>query len=93
MKEQVPVSSIMTKNIIKLNLTDDLTKAEALFISNKIKHIPVVNDCKIVGILSLNDMLIVLNYYTTIYIYYIHKILNKFLIVTYNCITIDYLFI
>lgn len=57
MKEQVPVSSIMTKNIIKLNLTDDLTKAEALFISNKIKHIPVVNDCEIVGILSLNDML------------------------------------
>ncbi|WP_366186819.1 CBS domain-containing protein [Flavobacterium ovatum] len=57
MKQQVPVSTIMTKNIVKLNLTDDLTKAEVLFKANKIKHIPVVNNCKIVGIVSLNDML------------------------------------
>ncbi|WP_418264869.1 CBS domain-containing protein [Flavobacterium faecale] len=57
MKKQVPVSSIMTKNIVKLNLTDDLSKAETLFKSNKIRHIPVVNNCKIVGMLSLNDLL------------------------------------
>ncbi|MCG9791369.1 CBS domain-containing protein [Flavobacterium algicola] len=57
MKQKVPVSSIMTENIVKLNLTDDLTKAEVLFKSNGIKHIPVVNNHKIVGILSLNDML------------------------------------
>ncbi|GIZ08937.1 CBS domain-containing protein [Flavobacterium sp. UMI-01] len=57
MKERVPVSSIMTKNIIKLNLTDDLSKAEILFRSNRIKHIPVVDNFKIVGMLSLNDLL------------------------------------
>ncbi|AWG20196.1 CBS domain-containing protein [Flavobacterium faecale] len=57
MKQQVPVSSIMTQNIVKLNLTDELTKAEALFRENGIKHIPVLSNNKIVGMLSLNDML------------------------------------
>lgn len=57
MKQKVPVSSIMTQNIIKLNLTDDLTKAEGLFKEHGIKHIPVVGDNKIVGMLSLSDML------------------------------------
>lgn len=57
MKQQVPVSTIMTTNIIKLNSTDTLTKAESLFKKNHIRHIPVVNGNKIVGILSYSDLL------------------------------------
>ncbi|MFT4984332.1 MAG: CBS domain-containing membrane protein [Flavobacterium sp.] len=57
MKQNVPVSIIMTKNIIKLNLSDDLTKAEALFKKHKIRHIPVVNKHKIVGLISYTDLL------------------------------------
>lgn len=57
MKQNVPVSLIMTKNIIKLNLSDDLTKAEALFKKHNIRHIPVVNEYKIVGLLSYTDLL------------------------------------
>jgi CBS domain-containing membrane protein len=57
MKKNVPVSEIMTKNIIKLNLSDELTKAEALFEKHKIRHIPVVNEYKIVGLLSYTDLL------------------------------------
>ncbi|CAM2791017.1 CBS domain-containing protein [Flavobacterium frigoris] len=57
MKQNVPVSTIMTKNIIKLNLSDDLTKAEALFKKHKIRHIPVVNKDIIVGMLSYSDLL------------------------------------
>ena len=57
MKENVPVSVIMTKNVIKLNLSDDLTKAEALFKKHKIRHIPVVNNHKIIGLLSYTDLL------------------------------------
>ncbi len=37
MKQNVPVSTIMTKNIIKLNVSDSLNKAERLFKENKIK--------------------------------------------------------
>lgn len=57
MKQNVPVSSIMTKNVIKLNLSDDLTKAEQLFKKHHIRHIPVVNGNKIVGMLSYTDLL------------------------------------
>jgi CBS domain-containing membrane protein len=51
------VSTIMTKNVNKLNLQDDLTKAESLFKKNKIRHIPVVNGSKIIGMLSYTDLL------------------------------------
>lgn len=57
MKQQVPVSSIMTKKIVTLTMTDDLTKAELLFKKHKIRHIPVVNGLKIIGILSYTDLL------------------------------------
>lgn len=57
MKKNVPVSTIMTSNVIKLNLTDDLTKAESLFKKHHIRHIPVVNSNHIVGMLSYTDLL------------------------------------
>ncbi|MBA4154258.1 CBS domain-containing protein [Flavobacterium sp.] len=57
MKKQVPVSTIMSKNVIKLNLSDDLTKAEMLFKKHHIRHIPVVDSNKIIGMLSYTDLL------------------------------------
>lgn len=57
MKQKVPVSTIMTKNVVKLNLSDDLTKAESLFKKYHIRHIPVVYSSRIVGMLSYTDLL------------------------------------
>jgi CBS domain-containing membrane protein len=57
MKKVVPVASIMTKEVVKLNLSDDLTKAETLFKKHHIRHIPVVNGNKIIGMLSYTDLL------------------------------------
>jgi CBS domain-containing membrane protein len=57
MRQHVPVSTIMTKNIIKLTIADDLTKAESLFKHYKIRHIPVVNGATIIGMLSYTDLL------------------------------------
>lgn len=57
MKKNVPVSTIMTSNVIKLNVTDDLTKAESLFKKHHIRHIPVVSGNHIVGMLSYTDLL------------------------------------
>ena len=47
----------MTKNIITVDINDSLEKAEHLFKKHKIRHIPVVENKKIVGMLSLNDLL------------------------------------
>ena len=46
-----------TKNVVKLNLSDDLTKAEILFKKHHIRHIPVVNGNVIIGMLSYTDLL------------------------------------
>lgn len=57
MKKNVPVSTIMTTNVIKLNVTDSLAKAERLFKEKKIRHIPVMSGTKIIGMLSYTDLL------------------------------------
>lgn len=57
MKPVVPVSKIMTQNVIKLNVHDSLTKAEQLFKKHHIRHIPVVSGSKVVGIISYTDLL------------------------------------
>ena len=57
MKKSTPISEIMTKDVITLNSTDDLETAERLFKKNKIRHIPVVSGKKVVGMLSLTDLL------------------------------------
>jgi len=57
MKKRTPVSDIMTKNVITLNTTDDLDKAENLFKLHSIRHIPVVSGEAIIGMLSYTDLL------------------------------------
>src|SRR6187402_2625393 len=57
MKPNVPVSTIMTTDLIKLTISDDLTKAESLFKHHKIRHIPVVHGVTIIGMLSYTDLL------------------------------------
>ncbi|WP_370477008.1 CBS domain-containing protein [Tamlana flava] len=57
MIEDAPVSEIMTKNIIALTRSDDLERAEVLFKRHKIKHIPVVAEQTIIGMLSFTDLM------------------------------------
>ena len=56
MKRLEPVSKIMTKELITLSLNDDLYRAEKLFKEKQIRHIPIVEDEKIVGMLSYSDL-------------------------------------
>ena len=57
MKKQTPISSIMTREVVTINQRDGLEKAERLFKSRKIRHIPVLKSDKIVGMLSYTDLL------------------------------------
>ena len=54
---EVPVSTIMVKDLITVRVGDGLDKAEHLLKKNKIRHIPVVEGKKLVGMLSINDIL------------------------------------
>ncbi|MBL7472483.1 CBS domain-containing protein [Robertkochia sediminum] len=51
------VAKIMTTEMVQLDLNDDLYKAERLFNKHKIRHIPVTDGKKIVGILSMTDLM------------------------------------
>lgn len=57
MKERILISTIMTTEVVKLNINDSLTKAEELFKHNNIRHMPVVSGNQIVGMLSYSDIL------------------------------------
>ncbi len=57
MIRKAPISMIMTTPVITLEKTDSLEKAEHLFKKHHIRHIPVVENNKIVGMLSQTDLL------------------------------------
>lgn len=57
MKKSIPISSIMSTNLVTVGVKDTLTTAEHLLKKNKIIHIPVVFKQEIVGMLSLSDIL------------------------------------
>ena len=56
MDSNTTISKIMTTNVIALTLDNSLLDAEQLFKSYKIRHIPVVRNKDIIGILSLTDL-------------------------------------
>lgn len=56
MNLQAPVATIMTKNPYTLKLSDDLRTAKKLMLRHKIRHLPVVDAGKIVGMVSKTDL-------------------------------------
>lgn len=56
-KVKEPVSKIMTTKVITIDINADLSDACRLFLDHKIRHLPVVKNDNIVGVLSYNDVL------------------------------------
>ena len=57
MRIGVPVSEIMTKHLITLEVTDNLNEAKAIFEKHTLRHIPIFSEKAIVGMLSYSDLL------------------------------------
>jgi len=58
MKKREPVSHIMTKNVHSISLEQgNLAEAKKMMNENHIRHLPVVSGQKLVGMLSLTDIL------------------------------------
>jgi acetoin utilization protein AcuB len=57
MKKRVPVSTIMTKNLVTAQVTDSLRHVNSLLKKHKIRHLPIVSGEKLVGIISRTDIL------------------------------------
>jgi CBS domain-containing protein len=56
MRKNEPISKIMTTDLITLSFSDTLYSAEKRMKVNKIRHIPVVEDHKLLGLLSFSDL-------------------------------------
>lgn len=56
MKKNEPIRNLMTKDIITLNLSNTLYTAEKRLKKHHIRHIPVVEEEKIIGLISLSDL-------------------------------------
>ena len=57
MRKRVYVSEIMSPNLITLNISDTIENAKKIFEENSIRHIPIVKNKEIVGMLSYSDIL------------------------------------
>lgn len=57
MNKRTPISAIMTRKVITLSSSDNLETAEHLFKSKRIRHIPVVRENLVLGMLSYTDLL------------------------------------
>ncbi len=50
------VSKIMTKNIISCDLNTSVTQLMEIISSHKIRHIPIIEEKKLVGMVSIGDV-------------------------------------
>lgn len=57
MKRNEPISKVMTTGLITVHHGDPISKARQLLRDHGIHHIPVVDGHKLLGILSLSDIL------------------------------------
>lgn len=57
MKQRVPISEIMTKNLVTANVTDSLKHISTLLKENNIRHLPIVSGRTLVGMISKTDIL------------------------------------
>lgn len=57
MRQRVPISEIMTQNVVVAQVSDSLKHISTLFKENNIRHLPVVSGRTLVGIVSKTDIL------------------------------------
>ena len=55
-KSGLLVNEIMTKNIISCNLNNSVTELMEIISSHKIRHIPIIEEKKLLGIVSIGDV-------------------------------------
>jgi CBS domain-containing protein len=53
---KLPVSRLMSPNVISLRSNDDTTRAVELFNKHRIRHLPVIDDHTLVGVISIRDV-------------------------------------
>jgi len=53
---EIPISEGMTRDPIVVNPTDDLDYVMSLMVKNRIRHLPIVDENQVVGMISIRDV-------------------------------------
>ena len=56
-KNDLPITKIMSKNLITCNLNTSVTELMEIISDNKIRHIPIMEEKKLLGMVSIGDVL------------------------------------
>ena len=54
--KQIPVSEIMTSDVLCVTMSNSLDDCMQLFTNKRIRHLPVVEDGRLLGIVSIGDV-------------------------------------
>ncbi len=54
--DTILVRDIMTKDIIVASLDDDVDYVQAIMTENRIRHVPIIENKKLAGIISIGDL-------------------------------------
>ena len=55
-KNDLSVTKIMSKNLITCNLNTSVTELMEIITNNKIRHIPIIEEKKLLGVVSIGDV-------------------------------------
>jgi CBS domain-containing protein len=55
--KDIPVKDVMTTNLIVAQMEDDLNDVMAVMVEKNIRHLPVVDGGKVIGMLSIRDII------------------------------------
>ena len=53
----LPVSAVMTRNLLVAKPGDPVNRLKTMITENRIRHLPVMDDGELVGILSIGDLM------------------------------------
>ena len=56
-KNDLSVTKIMSKNLITCNLNTSVTEQMEIITNNKIRHIPIMEEKKLLGMVSIGDLI------------------------------------
>ena len=55
-KKKIPIKQVMSKRIVTINIDDPIKKAASLMLLKNVNRLPVIENSKIVGIISRRDI-------------------------------------
>jgi len=55
--KETPVSDIMTRQVLTVTPMESITECMEIMTANRVRHLPVLEESKLVGILSIGDVL------------------------------------